>query len=158
MGIYLWFKIYFLIDTNTKMWTEITDLVVLRKKLLKFLQGVTHSIHQNHTMQVPQVVEHTKYALSPVFKPIVTIWCVAGTKISRNIYALSSVFSQRLYHCSTLWLHTHTTFMPADWTKITITQESEYSNINNYSILMHPVTLWHFVTSGKEIVSRSSST
>ena len=29
MGIYLWFKIYFLIDTNTKMWTEITDLVIL---------------------------------------------------------------------------------------------------------------------------------
>ena len=29
-----------LIDTNTKMWTEITDLVVFRKKLLKFLQGV----------------------------------------------------------------------------------------------------------------------
>ena len=28
-GIYLWFKIYFLIDTNAKMWTEITDLVVL---------------------------------------------------------------------------------------------------------------------------------
>ena len=39
LGIYLWFKIYFLIDTNTKMWTEITDLVVFRKKLLKFLQG-----------------------------------------------------------------------------------------------------------------------
>ena len=29
LGIYLWFKIYFLIDTNTKMWTKITDLVVL---------------------------------------------------------------------------------------------------------------------------------
>ena len=40
LDIYLWFKIYFLIDTNTKMWTEITDLVVFRKKLLKFLQGV----------------------------------------------------------------------------------------------------------------------
>ena len=40
MGIYLWFKIYFLIDTNAKMWTEITDIVVFRKKLLKFLQGV----------------------------------------------------------------------------------------------------------------------
>ena len=39
LGIYLWFKIYFLIDTNTKMWTEITDLVIFRKKLLKFLQG-----------------------------------------------------------------------------------------------------------------------
>ena len=39
LGIYLWFKIYFLIDTNTKMWREITDLVVFRKKLLKFLQG-----------------------------------------------------------------------------------------------------------------------
>ena len=40
MGIYLWFKIYFLIDTNAKMWAEITDIVVFRKKLLKFLQGV----------------------------------------------------------------------------------------------------------------------
>ena len=39
LGIYLWFKIYFLIDTNAKMWTEITDLVFFRKKLLKFLQG-----------------------------------------------------------------------------------------------------------------------
>ena len=29
LGIYLWFKIYFLIDTNAKMWTEITDLVIL---------------------------------------------------------------------------------------------------------------------------------
>ena len=29
MGIYLWFKIYFLIDTNAKMWTETTDIVVL---------------------------------------------------------------------------------------------------------------------------------
>ena len=40
LGIYSRFEIYFLIDTNTKMWTEITDLVVFRKKLLKFLQGV----------------------------------------------------------------------------------------------------------------------
>ena len=40
MGIYLWFKIYFLIDTNAKMWTEITDIVIFRKKLLKFRQGV----------------------------------------------------------------------------------------------------------------------
>ena len=29
LGIYLWFKIYFLIDTNAKIWTEIIDLVVL---------------------------------------------------------------------------------------------------------------------------------
>ena len=29
LGIYLCFKMYFLIDTNAKMWTEITDLVVL---------------------------------------------------------------------------------------------------------------------------------
>ena len=29
LGIYLCFKICFLIDTNTKIWTEITDLVVL---------------------------------------------------------------------------------------------------------------------------------
>ena len=29
MGIYLCFKIYFLIDTNAKKWTEIIDLVVL---------------------------------------------------------------------------------------------------------------------------------
>ena len=43
LGIYLWFKIYFLIDTNTKMWTEITDLVIFRKKLLKFRQGVAVS-------------------------------------------------------------------------------------------------------------------
>ena len=28
-----------LIDTHTKIWTEITDTVVFRKKLLKFLQG-----------------------------------------------------------------------------------------------------------------------
>ena len=41
LDIYLWFNIYFLIDTNTKTWTEITDLVVFRKKLLKFLQGVS---------------------------------------------------------------------------------------------------------------------
>ena len=37
--IYLWFKIYFLIDTNTKIWPEIIDLVVFRKKLLKLRQG-----------------------------------------------------------------------------------------------------------------------
>ena len=36
-------NIYFLIDANTKMWTEITDLVVFRKKLLKFLQGALDS-------------------------------------------------------------------------------------------------------------------
>ena len=30
----------FLIDTHTKIWTEITDIIVFRKKLLKFLQGV----------------------------------------------------------------------------------------------------------------------
>ena len=29
LGIYLWFKIYFLIDTNAKMWTEIADIVIL---------------------------------------------------------------------------------------------------------------------------------
>ena len=29
LGIYFCFKIYFLIDTNTKIWTEITDLFVL---------------------------------------------------------------------------------------------------------------------------------
>ena len=28
-----------LIDTNTKIGTEITDIIVFRKKLLKFLQG-----------------------------------------------------------------------------------------------------------------------
>ena len=28
-----------LVDTHTKIWTEITDTVVFRKKLLKFLQG-----------------------------------------------------------------------------------------------------------------------
>ena len=39
LGIYLWFKIYFLIDTNTKTWTEITDLVVFRKKLLNVPAG-----------------------------------------------------------------------------------------------------------------------
>ena len=39
LSIYLWFKTYFLVDTNAKMWTEITDLVIFRKKLLKFRQG-----------------------------------------------------------------------------------------------------------------------
>ena len=29
-----------LIDTHTKIWTEITDIIFFRKKLLKFLQGV----------------------------------------------------------------------------------------------------------------------
>ena len=28
-----------LIDTHTKIWTEITDIFVFRKKLPKFLQG-----------------------------------------------------------------------------------------------------------------------
>ena len=47
------------------------------------------------------------------------------------------------------------------WTIITITQESENSNITNYSILMQPVTLWHLVASGvtkheeKEIKTKS---
>ena len=45
MVIYLCFKYIFpykniLIDTHTKITTEITDIVVFRKKLLKFLQGV----------------------------------------------------------------------------------------------------------------------
>ena len=30
----------FLIYTHTKIWTEITDIIVIWKKLLKFLQGV----------------------------------------------------------------------------------------------------------------------
>ena len=33
------FRKKFLIDTHTKIWTEITDSIVFRKKLLKFLQG-----------------------------------------------------------------------------------------------------------------------
>ena len=33
------YKKNFLIDTHTKIWTEITDIIVFRKKLLKFLQG-----------------------------------------------------------------------------------------------------------------------
>ena len=36
-------KYSILIDTNTKMRTEIIDLVVFRKKSLKFLQGVLRS-------------------------------------------------------------------------------------------------------------------
>ena len=43
--IYLWFKNILpykkiLIDTHTKNWKEITDIVGFSKKLLKFLQGV----------------------------------------------------------------------------------------------------------------------
>ena len=43
--IYLSFKIYFpirkkiLLESHTKIWTEITDIVIFRKKLLKFLQS-----------------------------------------------------------------------------------------------------------------------
>ena len=33
------YKKKILIDTHGKIWTEITDIVVFRKKLLKFLQG-----------------------------------------------------------------------------------------------------------------------
>ena len=32
-------NIFFLIDTNAKMWTDITDIVIFRRKLLKFQQG-----------------------------------------------------------------------------------------------------------------------
>ena len=33
------FKNFFVIDTNVKMWTEIIDLVILGRNILKFLQG-----------------------------------------------------------------------------------------------------------------------
>ena len=39
LGIYLCLKIFFLIDTNAKMWTENYWSCRFRKKLLKFLQG-----------------------------------------------------------------------------------------------------------------------
>ena len=49
--VYLCFKIYFpiyikkfLTDTHTKIWTKITDIIVFRKKLLKFLQGCVELI------------------------------------------------------------------------------------------------------------------
>ena len=33
----------FLIDAHTKIWTEITDIIVFRKKLLEFLQSELNS-------------------------------------------------------------------------------------------------------------------
>ena len=39
---YIFLQKKFLIDTHTKSGTEITDIIVFRKKLLKFLQGVLH--------------------------------------------------------------------------------------------------------------------
>ena len=41
LGIYLWFKIYFLIDTNAKILTEITDLVVLGRNYWGFCRVFT---------------------------------------------------------------------------------------------------------------------
>ena len=38
-NIFSHIKKNFLIDTHTKIGTEITDIIVFRKKLLKFLQG-----------------------------------------------------------------------------------------------------------------------
>ena len=34
----------FLTDTHTKIWTKITDIIIFRKKLLKFLQGCVELI------------------------------------------------------------------------------------------------------------------
>ena len=36
------------IDTHTKIWTEITDIVVFREKLLKFLQDVKFILQVGH--------------------------------------------------------------------------------------------------------------
>ena len=56
MGIYLWFKIYFLIDTNAKIWTEIIDLVILGRNywssgrvcmFLSHLQRLWHTLHHS---------------------------------------------------------------------------------------------------------------
>ena len=41
MGYLFMIQNKFLIDTNAKMWTEITDIVIFRKKLLKFWKGVS---------------------------------------------------------------------------------------------------------------------
>ena len=38
------YKKKILIDTHTKIWTEITDIIIFRKKLLKFLQGAPEQI------------------------------------------------------------------------------------------------------------------
>ena len=49
LGTYLWFKIYFLIDTNAKMWTEITDLVVLGRNYwssCRVLKKLTYHLPQ----------------------------------------------------------------------------------------------------------------
>ena len=46
LGIYLCFKIYFLTDTNAKMWTEIIDLVILGRNYwssCRVLMGVKDS-------------------------------------------------------------------------------------------------------------------
>ena len=46
--VFIYDSKYFLIDTNAKMWTEITDIVIFRKKLVKFLQGVIVGLLHNH--------------------------------------------------------------------------------------------------------------
>ena len=51
LGIYLWFKIYFLIDTNAKMWTEIIDLVILGRNYWQFLQGGEERIFLRRSSQ-----------------------------------------------------------------------------------------------------------
>ena len=56
LGIYLWVKIYFLIDTNAKMWTEFTDIVIFRKRLLKFLQGEKGASRWQPPLDLDQII------------------------------------------------------------------------------------------------------
>ena len=88
LGIYLWFKIYFLIDTNTKMWTEITDLVVFRKKLLKFLQGA-------QVYSPPEVAFFNIFFVSSsLCKPFLTTIPTLCNDLKTRIQALSCLWER----------------------------------------------------------------
>ena len=125
LGIYLWFKIYFLIDTNAKMWTEITDIVIFRKKLLKFRQGVlacpTYYCHP--TFRDYEIIQHQDNSALWVNKSSLTFdtWnALFGIKsdlvlaeisclenlvclvLSQNNSSSSSIVGMRLYEINRL--------------------------------------------------------
>ena len=85
LGIYLWFKKYFLIDTNAKMWAEIIDLVVLGRnywsscRVWKYLSRVryAHFVGQwdNYTFNQQRLVN------SPSASPSMSSICSESIKI-----------------------------------------------------------------------------
>ena len=80
LGIYLWFKIYFLIDTNAKIWTEIIDLVILGRNYWSSCRVYTWApiFAMNHLeFWFITSKELVKYPKDKV-KTIYVFWCFAA--------------------------------------------------------------------------------